>query len=72
MADLSLLRSEAAVKPLQVRRPPMFAWVTGGAAMIAALLWPAIANRFPIVFYDTGGYLASAVTGQPGNGRAAI
>ena len=72
MADLSLLRSEAAVRPLQVRRPPMLAWVTGGAAMIAALLWPAIANRFPIVFYDTGGYLASAVTGQPGNGRAAI
>lgn len=38
--------------------------------MIAALLWPALWNGFPIVFYDTGGYLDAAVSGILANGRS--
>jgi len=26
--------------------------------MVAVLLWPALTNGFPLLFYDTGGYLA--------------
>ena len=32
-------------------------WLLAFVAMVPALLWPALANRFPLVFYDTGGYL---------------
>ena len=70
MTDLSLGQREARSAP--ARRAALLGWVFVGAAMIAALLWPAIANRFPIVFYDTGGYLATAIDGKPGHGRAAI
>ncbi len=72
MADLSLARQEALFAPAYPRRAARLGWVVCGVLMIAALLWPAIANRFPIVFHDTGGYLATAIYGNPGNGRAAI
>ena len=72
MADLSLGRRELLLAPARAKRLAMLGWIIASTAMIAALLWPAIANRFPIVFYDTGGYLASAVEGNPGHGRAAI
>jgi hypothetical protein len=72
MADLSLVRRAVLFAPARARRPAMLGWIICSAVMIAALLWPAIANRFPIVFYDTGGYLATAIRGNPGNGRAAI
>ena len=72
MTDLSLGRREVLLSRAQAKRPAMLGWIICGGVMIAALLWPAVANRFPIVFYDTGGYLASAIGGDPGNGRAAI
>jgi hypothetical protein len=72
MADLSLVRPKVLLAPMRARRPAMLGWIIASAVMIAALLWPALANRFPIVFYDTGGYLASALGGNPGHGRAAI
>jgi len=40
--------------------------------MMLALLWPALWNGFPIVFYDTGGYLDSYMTGLLANGRSAV
>jgi hypothetical protein len=47
-------------------------WTVACAALTAAMLWPAIANRFPIVFYDTGGYLDAYMTGLLANGRSAL
>ncbi|HET7679601.1 MAG TPA: hypothetical protein VFK79_05640 [Xanthobacteraceae bacterium] len=47
-------------------------WPLAALAMIAALLWPALWNGFPIVFYDTGGYLDAAVSGILANGRSTL
>lgn len=47
-------------------------WPFATMAMIAALLWPALWNGFPIVFYDTGGYLDAAMTGTLANGRSTL
>lgn len=47
-------------------------WPVAALAMIAALLWPALWNGFPIVFHDTGGYLDAAVSGILANGRSTL
>jgi hypothetical protein len=39
---------------------------------VLALLWPAFSNRFPIVFYDTGGYLGRPFEGTLLLGRSAF
>src|SRR5689334_4747194 len=38
----------------------------------AALLWPALSNRFPLIFYDTGGYLARPFEQTLEIGRSAL
>lgn len=48
------------------------AWGLATLLMIVALLWPALWNGFPVVFYDTGGYLDSYMTGRLANGRSAV
>jgi hypothetical protein len=48
------------------------AWVPAGTLMLLALLWPAIWNGFPIIFHDTGGYLARPFEATLQMGRAAI
>lgn len=48
------------------------AWTLAGAVMLAVLLWPALWNGFPIVFYDTGGYLARPFEAALGMGRSAF
>jgi hypothetical protein len=40
--------------------------------MLAALLWPALWNGFPIIFYDTGGYLARPFEATLAMGRSAL
>jgi hypothetical protein len=47
-------------------------WPLAALAMVAALLWPALWNGFPIVFYDTGGYLDAAMSGILANGRSTL
>jgi hypothetical protein len=47
-------------------------WPFAALVMIAALLWPSLWNGFPIVFYDTGGYLDAAMTGLLANGRSTL
>lgn len=47
-------------------------WTLAGALMLLALLWPALWNGFPIVFYDTGGYLARPFEGTLAFGRSAL
>lgn len=46
-------------------------WVIAIAVMVAALLAPALWNGFPIVFYDTGGYLARPFEQRLELGRSA-
>lgn len=55
------------VTPKQSLRGP----ILYGLAVLA-LLWPAVANRFPIVFYDTGGYLGRPFEGTLMFGRSAF
>src|SRR5581483_4113029 len=47
-------------------------WALSSFLMLLALLWPALWNGYPIVFYNTGGYLDSYMTGLPANGRSAL
>ena len=47
-------------------------WTIAASVMIAALLWPALWNGFPIVFHDTGGYLARPFEGTLTFGRSAF
>ena len=51
-------------------RKVVFALTPVGAT--ATLLWPALWNGFPIVFYDTGGYLARPFTQTLELGRSAL
>ena len=51
-------------------RKVIFALTPVGAT--ATLLWPALWNGFPIVFYDTGGYLARPFTQTLELGRSAL
>jgi hypothetical protein len=47
-------------------------WTVATSVMIGALLWPALWNRFPIVFDDSGGYLARPFEGTLMFGRSAF
>ena len=51
---------------------PRLAWSLVFVAMVPALLWPALANRFPLVFYDTGGYLVPVFEQELYLGRSAL
>lgn len=48
------------------------AWTLASLMMLAALLWPALWNGFPIVYYDTGGYLARPFETTLALGRSAF
>ncbi len=49
-----------------------FAWPLAVPLMLAALLWPAFWNGFPIIFADTGGYLERPFAGDLVMGRSAF
>jgi len=71
--DATLARAKAwLATPVGTRLADIAIWIAVVAITIVVLLWPALRNGFPIVFYDTGGYLAAAVEGQLANGRAAL
>jgi hypothetical protein len=48
------------------------AWALVMALLPAALVWPAVSNRFPLIFYDTGGYLARPFEQTLEIGRSAL
>jgi hypothetical protein len=50
----------------------LLSWTLAFAVMVAALIWPALWNGFPLVFYDTGGYLVRPFERTLGLGRAAM
>lgn len=47
-------------------------WIIAFVVMTAALMWPAFWNGFPILFADTGGYLARPFEGNLAFGRSAL
>ena len=47
-------------------------WALAPVLMVLALVWPALWNGFPIVFPDTGGYLARPFEATLAMGRSAI
>lgn len=47
-------------------------WALAYAAMILVLMAPALWNRFPIIFPDTGGYLTRPIEGTLAMGRSAF
>jgi hypothetical protein len=47
-------------------------WIPATVLMVLALLWPALWNGFPLVFYDTGGYLVRAFDSTLGLGRSTV
>ena len=48
------------------------AWPLAICVMTAALMWPAFWNGYPILFADTGGYLARPFEGTLAFGRSAL
>jgi hypothetical protein len=53
-------------------RNSRLAWTLAGTLMLVALLWPALWNGFPIVYYDTGGYLIRPFERTLAFGRSAF
>ena len=49
-----------------------FIWIIAFLMMTAALMWPAFWNGYPIIFADTGGYLARPFEGKLEFGRSAL
>jgi hypothetical protein len=47
-------------------------WALACVPMLLALVWPALWNGFPIVFYDTGGYLLRPFEATLETGRSAL
>src|ERR1035441_7329014 len=75
MADVSITgraaQAGAAAAIPQFQRS-VLAWIFASAAMVLALMAPALWNGFPLIFPDTGGYLDRPVFGTLGMGRSAL
>lgn len=61
-----------AIAPASDHAWRLLTWTVAVWVMIAALLWPALWNEFPIVFDDSGGYLARPFEGTLMFGRSAF
>ncbi|HTQ84335.1 MAG TPA: hypothetical protein VMI47_13830 [Pseudolabrys sp.] len=53
-------------------RSGLVPWILSSAAMLLLLLLPALWNGFPLIFPDTGGYLARPLEGTLDLGRSAL
>ena len=75
MADVSIAgraaQAGAAAAIPQFQRS-VLAWILASAAMVLALMAPALWNGFPLIFPDTGGYLDRPLFGTLGLGRSAL
>ena len=73
MADVSIghTRVSAAARVFD-SQSNVLAWILACAAMLLALMAPALWNGFPLIFPDTGGYLDRPVLGTLGMGRSAL
>jgi hypothetical protein len=75
MADVSIAgraaQAGAAAAIPQFQRS-VLTWIFASAAMVLALMAPALWNGFPLIFPDTGGYLDRPLFGTLGLGRSAL
>jgi hypothetical protein len=55
-----------------IERRSLAVWLCTFLLLTAALLWPALWNGFPLIFPDTGGYLARPFEGRLEMGRSAF
>jgi hypothetical protein len=68
---VGVARVSAAAKVFE-SQSRILAWVLASAAMVFALMAPALWNGFPLIFPDTGGYLDRPILGTLGMGRSAL
>jgi hypothetical protein len=73
MADVSIghARVSAAAEVFYFQSHAL-AWILASAAMLLALMAPALWNGFPLIFPDTGGYLDPPISGTLSMGRSAL
>jgi hypothetical protein len=73
MADVSIghTRVSAAAEVFD-SQSGVLTWILASAAMLLALMAPALWNGFPLIFPDTGGYLDRPILGTLGIGRSAL
>ena len=74
MVDVSIAgraapTGDAAIPDIQ---RSVLVWIVASAAMVLALLAPALWNGFALIFPDTGGYLSRPIEGTLGMGRSAL
>lgn len=70
MADALIRNAQASVA--QDSHSGVGAWILATAAMVCALVAPALWNGFPLIFPDTGGYLDAPILGALVMGRSAL
>jgi hypothetical protein len=63
---------QASLAALPALQPGVLEWVAASVAMVLVLLAPALWNGFPLIFPDTGGYLARPFEGTLIIGRSAL
>ena len=73
MADVSIGHARvSAAAEVFGSQSNVLAWILASAAMLLALMAPALWNGFPLIFPDTGGYLDRPILGTLGMGRSAL
>jgi len=58
--------------PEVVDRSWRLRWIAAHLAVAVILAWPALYNGFPVLFFDTGGYLQSGLNGVLPVGRSVV
>jgi hypothetical protein len=80
MVDVSIARRAAPaggaatpdIQKSSVLQRGVLLWIVASAAMVLALLAPALWNGFPLIFPDTGGYVERPLLGTLDIGRSAL
>jgi len=73
MADVSIGHARvSAAAGVFDSQSNVLTWILASAAMLLALMAPALWNGFPLIFPDTGGYLDRPILGTLGMGRSAL
>jgi hypothetical protein len=79
MQDIGLAMADAPIGHVRVSAADAFdfqsnvlSWALASAAMLLALVAPALWNGFPLIFPDTGGYLDGPILRTLGMGRSAL
>jgi hypothetical protein len=73
MADVSIVHARVSTAAdVFDSQSDGLAWILASAAMLFALMTPALWNGFPLIFPDTGGYLDGPILGALSMGRSAL